>query len=460
MGVRLGPGGIHPEWPPYAEPIMSRLPVVAVVGRPNVGKSTLVNRIVGGRPAVTEEMPGVTRDRREFLADWTGREFTLVDTGGWELAPGEPLVAEIRAQAEVAIHAADVVIFVVDATTPITDDDSGVVKMLRSAEVPVILAANKIDESGRAVLAEDLWALGLGEPHGVSAIHGRGVGDLLDSVVARFPDSDVATAADSRPRIAIVGRPNVGKSTLLNHLSGTQRVIVSDRPGTTRDPIDTVVTIDGAEYRITDTAGIRRKPQITEDSDFYAVLRAREALEEADVALLLIDGLDGVTHQDQRIAAEVVEAGASLIVLLNKWDAIDEEQRELTERSVADRLGFVSWAPVLRMSALTGARTKRIGPAIELALENRNQRIGTGQLNRMIREWTAAHPPPVRKGRRPKLQYGVQAATSPPTFILFVAGGELGDDYLRFLENRIRAEIDLTGTPVRLVVRRKGRGES
>ncbi|MDX1449022.1 MAG: ribosome biogenesis GTPase Der, partial [Acidimicrobiia bacterium] len=293
-----------------------------------------------------------------------------------------------------------------------------------------------------------------------SAIHGRGVGDLLDSVVARFPDSDVATAADSRPRIAIVGRPNVGKSTLLNHLSGTQRVIVSDRPGTTRDPIDTVVTIDGAEYRITDTAGIRRKPQITEDSDFYAVLRAREALEEADVALLLIDGLDGVTHQDQRIAAEVVEAGASLIVLLNKWDAIDEEQRELTERSVADRLGFVSWAPVLRMSALTGARTKRIGPAIELALENRNQRIGTGQLNRMIREWTAAHPPPVRKGRRPKLQYGVQAATSPPTFILFVAGGELGDDYLRFLENRIRAEIDLTGTPVRLVVRRKGRGES
>lgn len=438
---------------------MQRLPIVAVVGRPNVGKSTLVNRIVGGRPAVTEEMPGVTRDRREFKADWTGREFVLVDTGGWELAPGEPLVAEIRAQAEAAIHSADVVIFVVDATTPISDDDAGVVRMLRSAEIPVILAANKIDESGRATLVEDLWSVGLGQPFGVSAIHGRGLGDLLDAVVQKFPEGEQTAEPDGRPRIAIVGRPNVGKSTLLNHLAGEQRVIVSARPGTTRDPIDAVISIDGHEYRVTDTAGIRRKPQITEDSDFYAVLRAREALAEADVALLLIDGLDGVTHQDQRIASEVVEAGVSLVILLNKWDVIDEEQRELTERSVADRLGFVSWAPVLRMSALTGARTKRIGPAIELALETRQQRIGTGQLNRLVRAWTGAHPPPVRKGRRAKVQYAVQAASAPPTFILFVAGGELGDDYLRFIENRIREEIDLTGTPVRLIPRARSRNE-
>lgn len=438
---------------------MNRIPVVAVVGRPNVGKSTLVNRIVGGRPAVTEEMPGVTRDRREFTADWAGREFILVDTGGWELTPGEPLVAEIRAQAEAAIHSADVVIFVVDATTPTTDDDSGVVRILRGAEIPVVLAANKIDEAGRSMLVEDLWSLGLGEPHGVSAIHGRGVGDLLDAVVASLPAGEVEAQPDERPRIAIIGRPNVGKSTLLNLLSGEERVIVSDRPGTTRDPIDTVVELDGREYRITDTAGIRRKPQITEDSDFYAVLRAREALAEADVAILIIDGLDGVTHQDQRIAAEVVESGASLIILLNKWDAIDEEQRELTERSVAERLGFVSWAPVLRMSARTGARTKRIGPAIELALETRHQRIGTGQLNRLVRTWTASHPPPVRKGRRPKIQYAVQAATAPPTFIVFVAGGELGDDYLRFLENRIREEIDLTATPVRIIPRARARAE-
>lgn len=438
---------------------MQRLPVVAVVGRPNVGKSTLVNRIVGGRPAVTEEMPGVTRDRREFAAEWAGREFVLVDTGGWELTPGEPLVSEIRAQAEAAIHSADVVIFVVDATTPISDDDAGVVRLLRGAEIPVILAANKIDESGRATLVEDLWTVGLGQPFGVSAIHGRGVGDLLDAVVREFPAGEQTAEPDARPRIAIVGRPNVGKSTLLNHLAGEQRVIVSARPGTTRDPIDAVISIDGHEYRVTDTAGIRRKPQITEDSDFYAVLRAREALANADVALLLIDGLDGVTHQDQRIASEVVEAGVSLVILLNKWDVIDSEQRELTERSVADRLGFVSWAPVLRMSALTGARTKRIGPAIELALETRQQRIGTGQLNRLMRAWTGAHPPPVRKGRRPKVQYAVQATSAPPTFILFVAGGELGEDYLRYLENRLREEIDLTGTPIRLIPRARARTE-
>lgn len=438
---------------------MKRLPVVAVVGRPNVGKSTLVNRIVGGRPAVTEEMPGVTRDRREFAAEWAGREFVLVDTGGWELTPGEPLVSEIRAQAEAAIHSADVVIFVVDATTPISDDDAGVVRLLRGAEIPVILAANKIDESGRATLVEDLWTVGLGQPFGVSAIHGRGVGDLLDAVVREFPAGEQTVEPDARPRIAIVGRPNVGKSTLLNHLAGEQRVIVSARPGTTRDPIDAVISVDGHEYRVTDTAGIRRKPQITEDSDFYAVLRAREALANADVALLLIDGLDGVTHQDQRIASEVVEAGVSLVILLNKWDVIDSEQRELTERSVADRLGFVSWAPVLRMSALTGARTKRIGPAIELALETRQQRIGTGQLNRLMRAWTGAHPPPVRKGRRPKVQYAVQATSAPPTFILFVAGGELGEDYLRYLENRLREEIDLTGTPIRLIPRARARTE-
>lgn len=436
---------------------MNRLPIVAVVGRPNVGKSTLVNRIVGGRPAVTEELPGVTRDRREFTADWSGRQFLLVDTGGWELTPGEPLTSAIRAQAEAAIHSADAVIFVVDATTGISDDDAGVVKLLRSAEVPVVLAANKVDASAHRALVDDLWTIGLGKPFGVSAFHGRGIGDLLDEVIRVLPEDAGPAEADDRPKIAIIGRPNVGKSTLLNRLLGEDRVIVSDRPGTTRDPIDAVVTIDGREYKVTDTAGIRRKPQITEDSDFYAVLRAKEALAEADVALLLIDALDGVTHQDQRIAAEVIEAGASLVILLNKWDAIDEEQREITERSIPDRLGFVAWAPVLRMSAETGSRIKRIGAAIEMVLENRSRRLGTGQLNRLVRGWTAAHPPPVRKGRRPKVLYAVQAATAPPTFIVFISGGELGDDYLRFLENRIRDELELTGTPVRIYPRAKAR---
>jgi GTP-binding protein len=422
-----------------------------------VGKSTLVNRIVGGRPAVTEEMPGVTRDRREFAAEWSGVDFVLVDTGGWELSPGEPLTSEIRAQAEAAVSVADAIVFVVDATTGVNDDDAGVVRLLRAAEVPVILAANKVDDASRSTMIDDLWGLGLGEPMPVSAVHGRGVGDLLDHIVNHLPESEPIDDEEHTPRLAIIGRPNVGKSTLLNHLLGEQRVIVSDRPGTTRDPIDATVQIGNLGYTVTDTAGIRRKPQISEDADFYSVLRAREALAEADVALLLIDSTDGVTHQDQRIASEVVEAGVSLVIVMNKWDLMDDEIRETTERSIGERLGFVAWAPLIRISALTGARTKRLGPAIEAAYHSRFERLGTGSLNRLVRQWTGAHPPPVRKGRRPRLQYMVQAGTAPPTFIAFISGGELGDDYLRFLEGRIRGELDLTGSPVRIITRSKAK---
>ncbi len=434
---------------------MSRLPVVVVIGRPNVGKSTLVNRIVGGRPAVVEEMPGVTRDRREFVGEWTGKAFTLVDTGGWELKPGEPLTAEIRAQAEAAVSVADAVVFVVDATTGLSDDDLGVVKILRSAEIPVILAANKIDDRKRERLIDELWGLGLGEPSPISAFHGRGVGDLLDRLVAVMPEAPEERPSDAAPRLAIVGRPNVGKSTLLNRLSGTQRVIVSDRPGTTRDPIDIVVQIDGREYRLIDTAGIRRTPKIHEDADFYSVLRARDEVAAADVALLVVDATEGVTQQDQRIAAEIVTAGAGLVLLLNKWDLLDDETRERVESDLGDRLGFVGWAPVVRISALTGSRVNRIGPAIEAAVESRGRRIPTGTLNRLITKWTGAHPPPVRKGRRPRIQYAVQAGSSPPTFVVFVSGGELGDDYLRFLEARIRDSEDFVGTPIHMVARAK-----
>ncbi len=434
---------------------MSRLPVVVVIGRPNVGKSTLVNRIVGGRPAVVEEMPGVTRDRREFVGEWTGKAFTLVDTGGWELKPGEPLTAEIRAQAEAAVSVADAVVFVVDATTGLSDDDLGVVKILRSAEIPVILAANKIDDRKRERLIDELWGLGLGEPSPISAFHGRGVGDLLDRLVAVMPEAPEERPSDAAPRLAIVGRPNVGKSTLLNRLSGTQRVIVSDRPGTTRDPIDIVVQIDDREYRLIDTAGIRRTPKIHEDADFYSVLRARDEVAAADVALLVVDATEGVTQQDQRIAAEIVTAGAGLVLLLNKWDLLDDETRERVESDLGDRLGFVGWAPVVRISALTGSRVNRIGPAIEAAVESRGRRIPTGTLNRLITKWTGAHPPPVRKGRRPRIQYAVQAGSSPPTFVVFVSGGELGDDYLRFLEARIRDSEDFVGTPIHMVARAK-----
>jgi GTP-binding protein len=432
---------------------MSTFPVVAVVGRPNVGKSTLVNRIIGSRSAVVEEMPGVTRDRREFAADWAGRDFVLVDTGGWEVKPSGEVNVSIREQAEAAVSGADVVLFVVDGTTELTDDDTGVISILRTAQVPVVLAANKIDNSGSEGNIDRFWGLGLGEPHPISAYHGRGVGELLDEVVGRLPQPLEPEEEDDVPRVAIVGRPNVGKSTLLNKLVGESRVIVSETPGTTRDPIDVDVELEGKRYRLIDTAGIRRKPQITEDADFYSVIRAREAVRSADVAVLLVDATEGVTHQDQRIAREVVDAGVGLVIVLNKWDAIDEEQRELTERSLPDRFGFVGWAPVLRMAAKSGARMQRLPGAIEAVIAARATRLPTGQLNRAVRQWTAAHPPPVRKGRRPKIHYVVQAGTAPPTFVLFLSGGTLGDDYLRFLENRLREEADFTGSPVHIVAR-------
>jgi GTPase len=432
---------------------VSRLPVVVVVGRPNVGKSTLVNRIIGSRSAVVEELSGVTRDRREFDGDWSGRDFVLVDTGGWEIKPSDQIGVSIKEQAEAAVSGADAVIFVVDGTAELTDDDTGVISVLRSAEIPVVLAANKLDNETLEGNIDRLWGLGLGEPHPISAYHGRGVGELLDLVINALPEHADVESEDEIPRVAIVGRPNVGKSTLLNKLVGERRVIVSETPGTTRDPIDVDVELDGSRYRLIDTAGIRRKPQITEDADFYAVLRAREALEGADVALLLVDATEGVTHQDQRIASEAVQAGVGLVIILNKWDALDDEQRELTERSLPDRFGFVGWAPVLRMSAQTGARIQRLPGAIEAVLEGRVTRLPTGQLNRAVRKWAAAHPPPVRKGRRPKIHYVVQAGTAPPTFVVFISGGTLGDDYLRFLENRLRDEADFTGNPLHILSR-------
>ncbi|MDH4309392.1 MAG: ribosome biogenesis GTPase Der [Acidimicrobiia bacterium] len=436
---------------------MSRLPVVAVVGRPNVGKSTLVNRIVGGRQAVVEEMPGVTRDRREFTADWAGAAFLVVDTGGWDLRPGAAFSEEIREQAQAAVAAADVVVFVTDATTGLTDDDQGVVDILRSAQVPVLLAANKIDDESRARLIDDFWTLGLGQPHPVSAFHGVGVGDLLDAIIAVLPEGPEDRPEDDVPNLAIIGRPNVGKSTLLNRLLGEERVIVSERPGTTRDPIDVVVTLEGHHYRLIDTAGIRRRPQITEDADFYAVLRAREVLARADVAMLVVDAAEGVTHQDQRIAEEVVEAGAGLVLVVNKWDLVDDESRRRIETDLSDRLRFISWAPMVRISAKTGSRTGRLPAAVEAVIENRLTRIPTGVLNRHVSDWTNGHPPPTRRGRRPRIRYVVQAGVAPPTYVVFVTGGELGPDYLRFLEGRIRGVADFTGTPIHVVTRARDR---
>lgn len=433
---------------------MNRLPIVAVVGRPNVGKSTLVNRIVGRRVAVVEAKPGVTRDRREFEAAWLERPFLLIDTGGWELTPAGELTQNIRAQTEAALVGADAVLFVTDATGVVTDDDAGVAELLRRAEIPVVLVANKSDNPDTDLDVSHLYALGIGDPVPVSALHGRGTGDLLDRLLELLPEVEHETPPDI-PSLAIIGRPNVGKSTLLNQLLGEDRVLVSETPGTTRDPIDAVVEMDGEPFRVVDTAGIRRAPKWGEGADYYSVLRAKGALAEADVALLMIDGVEGATHQDQRLAEEIADAGTGLVVLLNKWDIATAEEREWCRDSVADRLGFVGWAPVLTLSAKTGSKIKRIGGAVRLSLESLDRRIPTGELNRLIRRWQDRHPPPVRKNRRPKILYAVQAGRRPPQIVLFVAGGELGDDYVRFLENRLRNEYDFTGSPIQIRARRR-----
>lgn len=434
---------------------MSRLPVVAVVGRPNVGKSTLVNRILQRKSAVVDEQPGVTRDRREFTAEWSGSRFLLIDTGGWESSPGEELTTNIREQAEIAVGGADVVVFVADATSGVVDDDQGVARLLLRSGVPFIFVGNKVDGPRQEEDLEHMWSLGLGAPMPVSAQHGRGTGDFLDALIEKLPVLEGEEGTPGLARLAIIGRPNVGKSTLLNQLAGYERVLVSDVPGTTRDPINLLVELDGETFEIIDTAGIKRATRIKDDVEFYAVLRAREVLRKADVALLIVDGTRGAAHQEQRLAEEIRDAGVGLIVLLNKWDVVSEDERLETEDSVADRLAFVSWAPVLRMAAKTGSRLHRLPAAIRAVLESRRQRVPTPVLNRLIRQWQEAHPPPVKKGKRPRIIYAVQTSTEPPSIVLFVRGGDIGVDYLRYLENRLREEYDFMGTPIRLITRRR-----
>lgn len=435
---------------------MTRMPIVVILGRPNVGKSTLVNRIVRRKAAVTNEEAGVTRDRRQFDAEWAGREFHVVDTGGWQARPQEHLASDIREQAEIAVSGADLVIFVADATTEVTEDDMGIARILQRSGVPYLLAANKVDSPKIESDLAHLWGLGLGNPIPVSALGGRNTGEFLDLLVDSLPtDLDGDADPDAIASLAIVGRPNVGKSTLLNRLAGSDRVLVSDVPGTTRDPINMIVDIDGEFFEVIDTAGIKRHTKIKDDTDYYSVLRAHDVVRQADVVLFVVDGQRGATHQEQRLAEEIAKAGAGLIIVLNKWDDLSEDERLETEDSVADRLAFVDWAPILRISAMTGARTHRLPKSIRMVLEHRRQRISASEVNRLVRALQEAHPPPVRKGRRPKILYAVQAETEPPTFVLFVRGGELGTDYIRFIENRIRETYDFTGTPIRIRTRNR-----
>ncbi len=428
--------------------------VVAIVGRPNVGKSTLLNRIIGRREAIVEERPGVTRDRKEVEASWQGREFTLVDTGGW-IADGDALDEKVSRQSEQAIATADAVLFVVDATVGVTEDDARVAGLLRSVGAPVLVVANKVDDRVHEASIWELMSLGLGEPSPVSALHGRGAGDLLDRLVAALPEGDDGGAVEEGDGerimgVALVGRPNVGKSTLFNRLTGEERAVVHDRPGTTRDTVDTVVETDHGPVRFIDTAGMRRKARIDEDTEYYSLVRALRAVDGADVALLVVDATLGVTHQDQRLAERVDAAGCPIVVLLNKWDLCDAEQREDVMVQVGDKLHFVGEAPVLRISALTGRNVQRLWPALEDTLDDYRTRIPTRRVNDVVRAAQAAHPAPAGV----RILYATQGATDPPTFTLF-ANREVPRTWLRYLERRLREDLDLGSTPIKLRVRRR-----
>ena len=424
-----------------------------MVGRPNVGKSTLVNRIIGRREAVVEDKPGVTRDRVSYDAIWNGRAFTVVDTGGWD-PDARGLAESVRAQAEIAVNVADAVLFVVDAAVGITDADEAVVRILRKSGKPVVLAANKVDDQRAEAEAYGLWNLGLGEPMPVSALHGRGSGDLLDAVLAALPEPPPESfdPVGGPRRIAIIGRPNVGKSSLLNKLAGENRVVVDDASGTTVDPVDELVELGGRTWRFIDTAGIRKRVKTASGHEYYASLRTETAIERAEVAVLVIDGSQSVSEQDMRIIQTVRDSGRALVIAFNKWDLVDEERRYYLDREIERDLVQVQWAPRINVTARTGWHVDRIVPALEKALEGWETRVTTGQLNSFLGRLVAEHPHPVRSGKQPKVLFGTQATTSPPTFVLFTSG-KLDAGYERFIERRLREEFGFVGTPISLQVR-------
>ncbi len=429
-------------------------PVVAVVGRPNVGKSTLVNRVLRRREAVVEDVPGVTRDRVAYDAEWAGRRFTLVDTGGWDVGV-RGIHLRVAEQAEVAVELADVVLFVVDATVGATDADEAVVRMLRRSGKPVVLVANKVDDQRVEADAAALWNLGLGQPWPVSALHGRGSGDALDAVLAVLPDtSGVAGAGpgEGPRRVALLGRPNVGKSSMLNKLAGHERVVVDATAGTTRDPVDELVELGGRTWCFVDTAGIRRRVHQTRGADFYASLRTQAALEKAEVAVVLVDASEPLAEQDVRVVGQVVEAGRALVLAFNKWDTLDEDRRGILEREIGRDLAQVAWAPRVNVSARTGRHLDRLVPALDTALTSWESRVPTGRLNAFLGEVVAAQPHPVRGGKQPRILFATQASTCPSRFVLF-ASGFIEAGYRRFLERRQREQFGFAETPIELSVR-------
>ncbi len=434
-------------------------PIVAIVGRPNVGKSTLFNVIAGDRISIVQDTPGVTRDRIYADCTWLDKNFTLIDTGGIEPESDDVIFRQMREQAEIAIQTADVIIFIVDVKQGLVDADSRVADLLRRSAKPVILAVNKVDSFDKYMAdVYEFYSLGIGDPVPISAASRLGLGELLDEVVAHFPEANAAAEEDDRPKIAIVGKPNVGKSSIVNRMTGENRVIVSDVAGTTRDAIDSVVRYHKREYVLIDTAGIRRKSKIKEEIERFSIIRAVSAVERADVVLIVIDAQEGITEQDAKIAGIAHDRGKGLLIIVNKWDLVEKDthtMKKFTEK-IRQTLSFMSYAEILYVSALSGQRLSKIFEYIDVILENQNLRVATGVLNEIMTEAVALQQPPTDKGKRLKLFYMTQVSVKPPTFVIFVNDKKLMHfSYQRYIENRIRDTFGFSGTSIRFIIRER-----
>ncbi len=442
-------------WELLSQRSLLGLPIVAILGRPNVGKSTLINRFIGRREAIVEDTPGVTRDRVQYECEWGGRRFIIMDTGGWESKP-DGISIQVSASAELAMHEADVLCFVVDAQVGALDEDDVLVQELRKAKKPTILVANKVDGNNDESDAHSLWNIGLGEPNFVSALHGRGSGDLLDRIVKELPEVGAAQVQDGYRRIALIGRPNVGKSSLLNALAGENRSIVDSVAGTTRDPVDELIEFGGSIWRFVDTAGLKKRANQASGTDYYATLRTQTALERCECAVVVLDASVPISEQDLRVITMVEEAGKAMVIVMNKWDLVDEDRRTQIEKEMERHLDQVEWAQVVNVAAKTGWHRDRLAPALRTAIDSWERRVPTAKLNSFLGALIGATPPPVRGGKQPRVYYATQAGIAPPKFVVF-SSGWIEASYRRFIERRLREEFKFPGTPVQVAIRVKER---